>query len=92
MRNFFRQRVIDPLLGLLKQGLSPRELALCLALGAGVGVFPVLGVSTPLLTFIAFARRLNLAAMVEEIQSEFNDSSDPATIIDMDATGGGIWP
>jgi len=63
MRNFFRQRVIDPLLGRLKQGLSPRELALCLALGAGVGVFPVLGVSTPLLTFIAFARRLNLAAI-----------------------------
>ncbi|MFM8517568.1 MAG: hypothetical protein ACKODA_06760 [Nevskiaceae bacterium] len=28
MLNFFRQRVIDPLLGLLKQGLSPRELAL----------------------------------------------------------------
>jgi len=36
--------------------------------------------------------RLNFAAIVEEIQSEFNDSSDPATIIDMDATGGGIWP
>lgn len=37
-------------------------------------------------------QRLNLAAMVEEIQSEFNDNSDPSTIVDMDATGGGIWP
>lgn len=36
--------------------------------------------------------RANLAILTEDIQSEFNDSSDPATIIDVDATGGGIWP
>jgi uncharacterized protein (DUF2062 family) len=63
MREFFRQRVINPLRGLLMQGLSPHELALCLALGAGVGVFPILGVSTPLLTCIAIARRLNIAVI-----------------------------
>jgi len=58
-----RRRVVDPVLGLLRQGLSPRDLALCLALGAGVGMFPVLGVSTPALTLIALWQRLNLAAI-----------------------------
>ena len=58
-----RRRVVDPVLGLLRQGLSPRDLALCLALGAGVGMFPVLGVSTPALTVIALWQRLNLAAI-----------------------------
>jgi uncharacterized protein (DUF2062 family) len=58
-----RRRVVDPILNLLRQGLSPRDLALCLALGAGVGMFPVLGVSTPALTLIALWLRLNLAAI-----------------------------
>ena len=58
-----RRRVVEPILGLLRQGLAPRDLALCLALGAGVGMFPVLGVSTPALTVIALWRRLNLAAI-----------------------------
>jgi uncharacterized protein (DUF2062 family) len=58
-----RRRVVEPILGLLRQGLAPRDLALCLALGAGVGMFPVLGVSTPALTVIALWQRLNLAAI-----------------------------
>ena len=58
-----RRRVVDPIRNLLRQGLSPRDLALCLALGAGVGMFPVLGVSTPALTLIALWQRLNLAAI-----------------------------
>jgi uncharacterized protein (DUF2062 family) len=63
MLAIIRRRVVDPVLGLLRQGLAPRDLALCLALGAGIGMFPVLGVSTPALTVIALWRRLNLAAI-----------------------------
>jgi len=63
MLTIVRRRVVDPILNLLRQGLSPRDLALCLALGAGVGMFPVLGVSTPALTLIALWQRLNLAAI-----------------------------
>lgn len=63
MRDLLRRRLLDPILGLLKQGLAPRELALCLALGTGIGLFPVLGVSTPLLALIALVQRLNLAAI-----------------------------
>ena len=58
-----RRHLVDPVLGLLRQGLAPRDLALCLALGTGVGLFPVLGVSTPALTIIALWRKLNLAAI-----------------------------
>lgn len=58
-----RRHVVDPILALLQQGLAPRQLALCLALGAGIGMFPVLGVSTPVLTLLALGLRLNLAAI-----------------------------
>jgi uncharacterized protein (DUF2062 family) len=58
-----RRYLVDPILALLQQGLAPRQLALCLALGAGIGIFPVLGVSTPVLTLLALWLRLNLAAI-----------------------------
>ena len=63
MKDFFKNRLLQPLLNFLKQGLTPKELALCIALCAGIGLFPVLGVSTPLLTVIALLRKLNLAAI-----------------------------
>jgi uncharacterized protein (DUF2062 family) len=63
MGDLIRRKLVDPILGLLKQGLAPRELSLCLALGTGIGLFPVLGVSTPLLALIALVQRLNLAAI-----------------------------
>lgn len=61
--NILRRRLLDPLWALLRQGLSPQELALCVALGAGIGLFPVLGISTPVLTLLALWLRLNLAAI-----------------------------
>lgn len=45
---------------LMRQGMAPRELALCFALGATVCVCPILGVATPLLTVLALSLRLNL--------------------------------
>jgi uncharacterized protein (DUF2062 family) len=62
-RDFLRRRLLDPILALLRQGITPRELALSLAFGLGIGIFPVLGVSTPLLTVIALTMRLNLPAI-----------------------------
>lgn len=63
MLPIIRKRLVDPVLALLSQGLSPRELALSLAIGSGVGIYPVLGVATPALTVIALLRKLNLAAI-----------------------------
>lgn len=47
----------------LRQGISPRRLALTLALGFAVGCFPVVGATTLLCTVLALALRLNLPAI-----------------------------
>ena len=47
----------------LRQGISPRRLALTLALGFAIGCIPVLGVTTALCFVIAFALRLNFPAI-----------------------------
>jgi uncharacterized protein (DUF2062 family) len=63
MAGWWRRRLIDPLLALLRQGVAPRALALALTLGVGIGIFPVLGVSTVALAALALPLRLNLPAI-----------------------------
>ena len=40
----------------------------------------------------AEALKRDLAGLIDEIQSEFNDNSDPATIIDVEDAGSRSWP
>jgi uncharacterized protein (DUF2062 family) len=47
----------------LRQGVSPRRLALTLALGFAIGCFPVLGIPTALCAALALALKLNLPAI-----------------------------
>jgi uncharacterized protein (DUF2062 family) len=61
--NWLHRNILDPLLALLRQGISPDRLALCVAIGVVVGNIPILGVSTILCAVIALAFRLNLAAI-----------------------------
>jgi uncharacterized protein (DUF2062 family) len=61
--SFFRRRVARPILELLRQGVTPEKMALSLALGAALGVFPVLGTTTALCALVAFIWRLNLPAI-----------------------------
>ncbi|MEO8061110.1 MAG: DUF2062 domain-containing protein [Pseudomonadota bacterium] len=63
MRDFLQRRLVAPLLALLKQGVTPRQLALSLALGIVIGLVPVLGVSTALCALVALALRLNMPAI-----------------------------
>ena len=63
MKDFFKRKIIDPLLSLLKQGVAPDRLALCVAVGVAIGLIPVLGVSTLLATGIALVFKLNLPAI-----------------------------
>jgi uncharacterized protein (DUF2062 family) len=63
VRRFLDRVLIAPILALLRQGISPSKLAQSLAFGTGVGIFPVLGVSTPALTVLALWLRLNLPAI-----------------------------
>jgi uncharacterized protein (DUF2062 family) len=47
----------------LRQGISPRRLALTLALGFAIGCIPVVGIPTALCALLALALRLNLPAI-----------------------------
>jgi len=47
----------------LRQGVSPRRLALALALGFAIGCIPVVGIPTALCALLALALRLNLPAI-----------------------------
>ena len=56
-------KVIQPVLAFLKQGITPSKLAMSLALGFVIGLFPVVGVTTLIGLIVAFALRLNMAAL-----------------------------
>jgi uncharacterized protein (DUF2062 family) len=60
---FWQRRILEPLIALLRQGMSPERLALCVAIGIVVGNIPILGVSTVLCAAIALLFRLNLPAI-----------------------------
>lgn len=57
--SFWKRRVVAPIIGQLRQGATPEKLALTIALGCVVGVFPILGAATPLCALVAWAMRLN---------------------------------
>ena len=61
--SWLRRRVVVPVLGLLRQGLSPEQLALTVAVGVCVGLVPFLGAITTLAALAALRLRLNVAAM-----------------------------
>jgi len=56
-------KVREKIIAFLKQGLTPRDLALTIALGAMLGTFPVIGSTTLLCTAASLALRLNLPAI-----------------------------
>ena len=61
--SWWKRRVIEPLLGVLRQGLTPLALALALATGAVIGVFPALGTTTALCAAVGTLFRLNHVAL-----------------------------
>jgi uncharacterized protein (DUF2062 family) len=63
LKNWLNRMLLEPLLALLRQGISPRRLALCVAVAIVIGNIPILGVSTILCTFIALIFRLNFPAI-----------------------------
>jgi hypothetical protein len=63
LKNWLKHRILDPLLALLRQGMAPQRLALCVAIAIVVGNIPILGVSTILCALIALMFRLNLPAI-----------------------------
>lgn len=60
---FFYRRLVLPVLDLLRQGVTPEKIALSIALGFVLGVFPMLGSTTALCALAALLLRLNLPAI-----------------------------
>ena len=46
-------------IGLVRNGISPRKMAVCITVGICIGIFPILGTTTILCAAAAFALRLN---------------------------------
>src|SRR5690242_16181112 len=63
MEDVLKERLLQPVVDLLRQGVTPEKIALSMALGATLGVFPALGWTTILCAIAAFALRLNLPAI-----------------------------
>ena len=62
-QNFLYKKTVVPILGLLKQGLSPEKISMGMACGIVLGIFPVLGSTTLLCAIAAIIFRLNLPAI-----------------------------
>ncbi|HEX6895454.1 MAG TPA: DUF2062 domain-containing protein [Bryobacteraceae bacterium] len=57
------RKILLPIIELLRQGITPEKIALSIALGAALGIFPVLGSTTILCAAAALVLRLNLPAI-----------------------------
>lgn len=57
--SFWQRRVAAPILGQLKQGITPEKIALTIALGGIIGIFPILGATTFLCALVGVWLRLN---------------------------------
>ncbi len=56
-------RFIQPIIELLKQGVTPEKMTLTITFGILLGTFPILGSTTLLCTIAVFLLRLNLPAI-----------------------------
>lgn len=61
--SWWRRRLIDPFVDLLRAGLSPERLAFAVALGVAFGLVPTFGITTLVSLAVGLRLRLNVAAM-----------------------------
>lgn len=62
-RQYFTRKLIHPLLKLITQGVAPKRLALTVAFGVVISLFPVFGLSFFLSLASALLLRLNIAVL-----------------------------
>jgi uncharacterized protein (DUF2062 family) len=58
-RTFWQRRVIDPVVAQLTQGITPEKIALTIAVGSALALFPILGTTTLLCLLVGIVLRLN---------------------------------
>ncbi|HEY1787930.1 MAG TPA: DUF2062 domain-containing protein [Verrucomicrobiae bacterium] len=59
LTRFWRERVLGLIVAQLVQGVTPQKIALTIAMGAGLGVFPILGATTMLCAVAGVWLKLN---------------------------------
>jgi uncharacterized protein (DUF2062 family) len=59
LRALWRQRVLDVTVAQLRQGITPQKIALTIALGVVLGLFPILGTTTALCLLAGLLLKLN---------------------------------
>lgn len=57
--SFWQRRIVAPIVAQLQQGITPEKIALTIALGMVLGIFPILGSTTLLCGLAAVWLRLN---------------------------------
>lgn len=57
--SFWQRRIVQPVMGQLKQGLTPEKAALTIGLGVVLSIFPVLGTTTTLCLLVGALLKLN---------------------------------
>jgi uncharacterized protein (DUF2062 family) len=57
--SFWKRRIVAPIAAQLSQGITPEKIALTLALGTVLSLFPIMGSTTLLCTLAALLLRLN---------------------------------
>lgn len=63
MTTLVQRQLLDPVLALLRQGITPQKIALSVACGVVCGLFPIMGTTTLLCAGAALLFRLNLPAV-----------------------------
>lgn len=58
-RTLWQRRIADPVVAQLTQGLSPQKIALTLAVGSAIALFPILGTATLLCVIVGVFMKLN---------------------------------
>ncbi len=61
-QSLLQRKLVQPVLALLQQGMTPEKLAWSLAAGLAIGINPLLGSTTVLCLLAAFVFRLNVVA------------------------------
>ena len=62
-RTSWQRHVIDPIAAQLTQGITPEKIALTLAVGSALALFPILGTTTILCLVVGIVLRLNQPAI-----------------------------
>lgn len=58
-RNLWQRRIRDPIVAQLTQGLTPHKIALTIAIGSSIALFPILGTTTLICLLIGIVMKLN---------------------------------